>query len=219
MEKRDMKDLEIKEDQPLEEIKDKSEDLMPVESSADEKLHEVEGDLSKSREELLEAKNLYLRLYAEFENYKKRMQKEKEELVKYGNELFVIELLTILDNLEMALHHAEKDATAESLIQGVELTIKEFRRVLDKFGVKEIDAFEKPFDPVYHHAMSHVERNDIEDNIIIEEYRKGYMLRDKVIRASLVSVSKKEEDHLREEGEEIGEQNTPDENNDIKEDA
>lgn len=141
-------------------------------------------------EELQSMNDKYVRLYAEFENYKKRVQKDKAELVKYGNESLLYELLPVVDNLEMALQHSS-DAVSSGIVQGVEITLKELRRVLEKFGLTEIEAEGKLFDPAVHHAMSHVERDDIDENTVVEEYRKGYKLQDKVLRPSFVAVSKK----------------------------
>lgn len=140
--------------------------------------------------ELQEMNDKYLRLYAEFENYKKRVNKDKEELIKYGNENLIINLLPILDNLEMALKHARDDLSS-GLVQGVEITLKEMKRTLEKFGLTVIEAEGKPFDPSVHDAMTQVEREDLNENIVVEEFRKGYMLKDKVLRPSLVAVSKK----------------------------
>ncbi len=140
--------------------------------------------------ELEEMNNKYLRLYAEFENYKKRVNKDKEELVKYGNESLLYELLSVIDNLEMALMHASNNVSS-GLVQGVEITLKELQKILEKFGLIAIEANNKPFDPLVHHAMTQNERDDIDEKIVVEEFRKGYMLRDKVLRPSLVAVSKK----------------------------
>jgi molecular chaperone GrpE len=140
--------------------------------------------------ELKEINDKYLRLYAEFENYKKRVNKDKEELVRYGNESLIYELLSVIDNLEMALKHAS-DNVSEGLVQGVEITLKELQKTLEKSGLVAIEANDKPFDPLVHHAMTQIERDDIDEKVVIEEFRKGYMLRDKVLRPSLVAVSKK----------------------------
>jgi molecular chaperone GrpE len=140
--------------------------------------------------ELNEFKDKYLRLYAEFENYKKRVQREKEDLVKYSREDILYNILPVIDNLEMALQHSD-DKFSEGLVKGVEITLREFQRVTEKFGLASIPATGKPFDPAVHHAMSQVERADAEDNTVVEEFRKGYMLGDKVLRPSLVAVSKK----------------------------
>lgn len=149
-------------------------------------------------EELHKEKDKYLRLYAEFENYKKRVQKDKEDLVKYGIESLIYELLPVVDNLEMALKHSSNNTTSSGtggsgggLVHGVEITLREFLKVLDKFGVSQIIAIDKIFDPSLHHAMTQIERDDVDENMVVEEFRKGYMLRDKVLRPSLVAVSKK----------------------------
>jgi molecular chaperone GrpE len=149
---------------------------------------------------LKEINDRYLRLYAEFENYKKRVNKDKEELIKYGNERLLYEILPFMDHLEMALKHATNEVSS-GLVQGVEITLKELKKTLEKFGLTEIEAEGKPFDPVIHHAMSQVERDDIDDQLVIEEFRKGYMLKDKVLRPSLVAVSKKPSAGRKEEGE------------------
>jgi len=167
---------------------------------------EPDGKISGNEKEqmaagLKEANDRYLRLYAEFENYKKRVNKDKEELIKYGNESLLYELLTVLDNLDMALKHAP-DNIASGLVQGVEITYKELMKTLEKFGLSAIDAEGKPFDPLVHHAMSQIDRDDMDENIVVEEYRKGYKLREKVLRPSLVAVSKKPvEDKKKEETE------------------
>ncbi len=140
--------------------------------------------------ELKDANDKYLRLYAEFDNYRKRVNKDKEELITYGNERLLHELLPFIDHLEMALKHASNESSS-GLVEGVEITLKGLRKTLEKFGLTGIEAEGKPFDPSIHHAISQVEREDVDENIVVEELRKGYMLKDKVLRASLVAVSKK----------------------------
>lgn len=157
-------------------------------------LLETGGEIREERPspaaELAELKDRHLRLYAEFENYKKRIQREKEDLIRYGNESLLYELLTVLDNLEMALKHTA-DNLSEGLVKGVEITLRELKRVTEKFGLSPIEALGRPFDPALHHAMSQVERTDVDDKTVVEEFRKGYMFWDKVLRPSLVAVSKK----------------------------
>ena len=173
----------------------------PLEISPEDRGYEQD----RSAAELQDMNNKYLRLYAEFENYKKRVIKDKEELIKYGNESLLYDLLPVVDSLEMALQHAADDV-ASGLVQGVELTLKEMRRSLEKYGLIPIEAEGKPFDPAVHHAMAHLERDDVVENIVVEEYRKGYMFRDKVLRASLVAVSKRHEGS--EQTDEANERNT-----------
>lgn len=171
----------------------------------EEELTVIEGETENAfadegarlTEELKEMSEKYLRLYAEFDNYKKRVNKDKEELLKYGQESLLYELLTVIDNLELALKHAS-DEVSTGLIQGVEITYKELMKTLEKFGLTAVEAEGENFDPSVHHAMSQVERDDVEENIVVEEYRKGYKLKDKVLRPSLVSVSKKPPEDNRE---------------------
>ncbi|RME66630.1 MAG: nucleotide exchange factor GrpE [Nitrospirae bacterium] len=163
-----------------------TEEVVPVEEPPEKKIEVLENELA-------ELKDKYLRLYAEFENYKKRVQKDKAELVNYATEEIVTELLTVVDNLEMALEHAGDGDNVQPIKEGVELTLRELKKVLAKQGVKEIEALGKPFDPEFHHAMAQVERADVEDKMVVEEFRKGYVMKDKVIRPSLVAVSKKVE--------------------------
>ena len=151
---------------------------------------ETGGAQAQEKSVIEELNNKYLRLYAEFDNYKKRVNKDKEELVKFGNESLIYELLPILDSLELALKHAQEESQA-GIVQGVEMTLKELQRTLEKFGVARIEAAGKKFDPSIHHAMTQVEREDIEEKMVAEELRTGYLFRDKVLRPSLVSVSVK----------------------------
>jgi len=146
--------------------------------------------LKKSLEEL---NDKYLRLYAEFENYKKISARSREELVKYANEDLIKDILTVIDHLELAIQHARQDnsGNAKALIDGVDLTLKELMNVLEKYGLKPIDSLGKPFDPSVHHAMSQIETTEAEENTIVKEFRKGYTLKDRVIRAALVGVAKK----------------------------
>lgn len=151
-------------------------------------------DLSTAlKAELAEMKDKHLRLYAEFENYKKKSLKDKEELLRYCNESLIYDLLPVIDTLEMAIKHSNESNIdrAQSLTQGVENTLREFLRVLEKSGLKPIEAAGKPFDPACHHAMSQVEGVEYKDNFVVEEFRKGYYFNNKVIRPSLVAVSKK----------------------------
>lgn len=156
-----------------------------------DKMAEVVEDMQA---ELESAKEKHLRLYAEFENYKKKVQKDKEEVIEYCNESLVYELLPTLDNLEMALRHSTgENIDAKSFVTGVENTFRELNRTLENFGLSPIEALGKSFDPSYHHAMTQVEKEDLDNNTVVEEFRKGYIYKEKVLRPSLVAVSKKVE--------------------------
>ncbi len=174
---------------------------------------EEEGtdELKKSIEE---ANDKYIRLYADFENFKKITAKNKEDLLKYASEDIMSDILTVIDHLELALQHSSGNETSSSLAEGVELTLKELTGVLEKHGLLNIEAVGKQFDPAIHHAMSQIETDDADENTVVKEFRKGYMLRDRVLRAPLVGVAKKQappEDT--EEGSTENETVTTDENN------
>lgn len=156
----------------------------------------AEGSAQQKLEaELKEAKDGYLRLYAEFDNYKKRMQKDRAELLKYANEDLLYELLPSLDNVEIALKHVDMehaDPAVKNLAEGVNMTMRELMRALQKFGLERIDAAEgAAFNPEVHHAVSTVERDDMDENHVVDVMRQGFMYKDKVLRAAMVSVSKK----------------------------
>jgi molecular chaperone GrpE len=154
----------------------------------EETVSEVRTEVPAKNTETEELNNKYLRLYADFENYRKRVNKDKEELIRYGNESLLYELLPAIDNLELAMKHASGDVNS-GLVQGIEVTLKELQRTLEKFGLLRIEARGKQFDPAVHHAMSQVERTDMPENMVAEEFRAGYRYRDKVLRPSLVAVS------------------------------
>jgi len=180
------------------ENKDNDKDSSPeepqlLEVKKEEPSGEEEDEVSKLKKSLEDLNERYVRLYAEFENYKKLAAKNREELIKYANEELIKDILTVIDHLELAIQHAtENDSgNAKALIDGVNLTLKELLNVLEKYGLKAIDSLGKPFDPVVHHAMSQIETEEAEENTVVKEFRKGYTLKDKVIRAALVGVARK----------------------------
>jgi len=162
------------------------------ELNTEEESSEESENLDEYNESLAEANDKYLRLYADFENYKKITARNKEELLKYANEDLITEILTVIDHLELALQHSTEGDASNALAEGVNLTLKELRNILDKYGLISIDALGKPFDPSLHHAMSQVEAEGTDDNTVVKEFRKGYMLKGRVLRATLVGVSKKQ---------------------------
>ena len=144
------------------------------------------SELDKTKQELEELTDRYKRIMAEFENYKKRAQKDKETL--YGRTLSdVIEIiLPVLDNLENAAKAETQDASYK---QGVEMVLKQFKDVLASRGVEEIKALGETFDPSIHEAVSSVDDPNVESQKIVQEYRKGYKFGSKVIRHSMVVVN------------------------------
>ena len=139
----------------------------------------------------LQEKILYLQ--AEFENYKKLKIKEKQDTLKFGNEVLMKELLPVLDNLEMALDHAAKTEDYKGIYDGVKITFNEFLKVLEKAGVTRIEAVGKKFDPNLHEAFYQEEKEDVEPDTVLSEFQKGYLLNNRLMRPTRVVVSKKPE--------------------------
>ena len=158
---------------------------------------EATAERIKELEEALAAKGLeaatnwdkYLRERADIENYRKRVQKEKEEILKYGNESFVQEMLPAIDNLERAVSHASAEEVS-AVIEGVKLTLSMFLSGLKKFGVTPVESpAGTPFDPNFHQAMGQVESADQEPNTVVSEFQKGYLLNDRLLRPAMVTVA------------------------------
>lgn len=162
------------------------------EQKSQEESSDKENSVDELEKSLEESNDKYIRLYADFENFKKISTKNKEELLKYANEDLMSEILTVIDHLELALQHSSDKESSDSLAEGVKLTLKELINALEKHGLVTIDALGKPFDPAIHHAMSQIETDNAEENTVIKEFRKGYMLKERVLRAPLVGVAKKQ---------------------------
>jgi len=135
------------------------------------------------------AQERYLRLAAEFENYKKRAQKDQDEYRKYSNERLLKELLPVIDNLQRALQHGRSSSNKEGILEGIELTSKKALEILSRFGVKPIPSVGLPFDPAVHEAVAKVNGKGHKPNSIVEEFEKGYYLHDRVLRPAMVTVA------------------------------
>jgi molecular chaperone GrpE len=131
-----------------------------------------------------------LRAHAEFENYKKRMAREKAEFLKFAHEGLILEFLPILDNLERAITSARAEVGSTSLLEGIEMIARLFRTALEKAGVKPMEALGQPFDPAYHQAVAQVESSQGDANLVVEEIQKGYLIEGRVLRPALVKVSR-----------------------------
>lgn len=153
-------------------------------------LQEMETRLESVEQEAKEAHDRFLRVSAEFENYKKRSAREMDEFRKFANESLIREMLTVVDNLERALNSSNNDNQANSHIaEGVDMTLKEILKVFEKFNVKPIEALGKPFDPNFHQAAMREETNERPENTVLNELEKGYMIHDRLLRPAMVVVS------------------------------
>ncbi len=148
--------------------------------------------LEQKTREAKEANDKYLRAAADFDNYRKRMQRELTDFRKYANEQMALELLTVADHLGLALKHAaESGETVQGLREGVELVYKQLCDVLEKFGVTRFSAEGEPFDPAKHEALMQVAAADVPENTVVQVLQDGYLYHEKVLRHAKVGVSKK----------------------------
>jgi len=167
-------------------------DAAPDGSAPGEERDTLVRDLKQKTREAAEANEKYLRIYADFDNYRKRMQRDINDFRKYANEQLALELLTVVDHLGLALKHScEAGETSQGLQQGVELVYKQLRDVLEKFGIKKFSAEGEAFDPAKHEALMQVEKDDVPANTVVQVFQDGYLYHDKVLRHAKVGVSKK----------------------------
>ncbi len=160
------------------------------EDKSTSKVKKLEKEIAALRAEVERLNDANLRRAAEFENYKKRKERETEEFWKLANAGLIKKLLPIADDFERTLQAAGKDENCESLLQGVELVYKALRSVFAEEGVVEIDALNQPFDPEIHEALLQVEKEGVDSNIVLDQHQKGYMMGDSLIRPAQVVVSK-----------------------------
>ena len=171
--------------------------LDPSVSDAQSTALDQAAELAKLRENL-EAKekeanenyDRYLRQVAELENFRKRANRERDEAIRFANEALVKDLLPVVDNLERAVAHAKDGGNGKPLVEGVEMVLRGFFDTLAKHGVVPIAAVGQRFDPEKHEAMAQIESGTYEPDTVVEEYHKGYLLRDRLLRPALVSVAK-----------------------------
>jgi molecular chaperone GrpE len=192
MSKRKMEQAENKQAQEAQDQESFSDREMENMDDSGEESRDLNAELEAARAEATQNYDKLLRLSAEFENYKKRMQRQVEEYRKFANESLIKDLLSVVDNLERAM-----DASAQSqkesdqcMMQGLEMTLEEIRKVLKKYHVTPVEAMGKPFDPAFHEAVMQQPTDDCPDNTVIQEMQKGYMLHDRLIRPAMVVVSR-----------------------------
>ena len=162
----------------------------------DDPIKELEAKLEAKEKEAVETYDRLLRASAEFDNYKKRSSREMEEFRKFANQSLIKEMLSVVDNLELAMNSTNgHKAIDKDLLQGLEMTHREILKVFEKFNVKPIDAKGQPFDPTFHEAVMQEETNDSPKNTVINELQRGYMIHDRLLRPSMVVVAKPKENN------------------------
>ncbi|MEM3383694.1 MAG: nucleotide exchange factor GrpE [Nitrososphaerales archaeon] len=165
------------------------EEAKSIEKSLESELNELRKALKEEHERAEDYLNKLKYLQADFENFQKRVNKEMLDLVKYGNERLMVKLLNIIDDLERSIKFSKESDNKESLIEGVEMVLKNLKEILKKEGLEEIEAVGKNFDPNLHEAVARVQTDNYPTNTVIEEIRKGYLLNGKLIRPSMVKVA------------------------------
>ncbi len=159
----------------------------------DKEIEELKKRLEEKEKEAKENYERLLRTAADLENYKKRAAREKEDWTKFANEDLLKSILPFIDNLERAVDHAQKVVDTGVLIEGVRLTLRQLLQALNKFGLSPFESVGKPFDPAMHEAMLVVETDQHEPDQVVEEFQKGYLLNNRLLRPATVSVSKPSE--------------------------
>jgi molecular chaperone GrpE len=151
------------------------------------------GDLSELKlqiEQLQTRNDQLMRVAADFENYKRRTTREREDLIKFAGQQIVTNLLDVIDNIERAIQNEIKPEEFPNFVEGVKMIHKQFLDVLQKAGVSVIEAVGQPFNPEYHEAIMSESTNDYPDETVVAEFQKGYQMNGRVLRASMVKVSK-----------------------------
>ena len=149
-------------------------------------MNQAEAKLAEAEKQIEEGRGKYLRMAAEYENYRKRSAKERDNIYSDAQAQTILSLLPVLDNLERA---ASQPTADEAFLKGLEMTLKQFYDCLAKLGVQEIKALGEQFDPNLHNAVMHVEQDGCDDNTIVEVFQKGFIMGDKVIRHAMVKVA------------------------------
>ncbi len=169
--------------------KEREEDTENTKQEAGEERQENEAAAeSEKKEDDGDLQTRYLRLAADFQNYKRRVEKEKSDIYAYANENIVTELLDVIDNFERAIAHGE-DCKDPKMLEGMAMIFKQFKGVLEKSNLKEIEALGEEFDPNYHHAVMTENSVEYESGKVSAVLQKGYLLNGKVIRPSMVKVA------------------------------
>lgn len=159
-------------------------------ADAENQLKEMQAMLEAKEKEAKETYDRLLRVSADFENYKKRSARELEDFRKYANQTLLKEMLSVVDNLELAINSSNHRKKADkTLMEGLNLTLNEILRVFERFDVKPIEAQGQKFDPAFHEAVMREETDDFPENTVVSEFQKGYLIHDRLLRPAMVVVA------------------------------
>ena len=162
-----------------------------AEKSAEETSDNCDDKVKKLEAELEEWKNSYTRKLAEFQNFTKRKENEVAEMRKYASEGIIVKLLDNIDNLERAVDASKESQNFDSLIEGVNMILNNLKNLLTEEGVEEIEAAGKEYNPYEHKAMITENKEELDDNVVVQVFQKGYKMKGKVVRPAMVTVNKK----------------------------
>ena len=163
-----------------------------AEKSTEEISDNCDDKVKKLEAELEEWKNSYTRKLAEFQNFTKRKENEVAEMRKYASEGIIVKLLDNIDNLERAVDASKESQNFDSLVEGVNMILNNLKHLLTEEGVEEIEAAGKEYDPYEHKAMITENKEELDDNVVVQVFQKGYKMKGKVVRPAMVTVNKKQ---------------------------
>lgn len=181
------KQVEEQNEEVVEEVQ--TEAAEATEAEASEEVNPLQQENDQLKQQLEEEENRYLRLQADFDNFRRRSRLDAEAAQKYRAQSLVADILPALDNFERALQVNTADEQTKSVLQGVEMVYRQLVEALQKEGVEAIESVGKTFDPYLHQAVMQVEDGEYEPNTVVEELQKGYKLKDKIIRPAMVKVN------------------------------
>lgn len=180
-EKKEMEGKDVVEEKEIEEVKDAD--------ALEKQLNNAKKEIKHLKDEIARLKDAYIRKVADFDNLKKRTQKEKEDAIKYGNASLLLSILDVVDNFERAVAVEPEKSDFHSFFEGVKLIEKHLKDILLSAGVEEINPINQPFDPFYHEAMMKEMRDDVPDGTVTAVFQKGYKYKDRLLRPAKVKVA------------------------------
>jgi molecular chaperone GrpE len=169
--------------------KSKKDQIKDALKAKDDRIKELESQVEGQQKEVDEHKDNFLKKRAEFENFRRRMEKDKEQFSKFALEKIMTELLPIVDSFEMSMKSHQGEEQYKEIYDGFTLIYKQLMGAIEKQGLATIEALDQPFDPNFHQAVSNEATEGVESGIVVKEYQKGFMYHDRVLRPSMVVVS------------------------------
>lgn len=160
-----------------------------AEAQAEDMVGQEQGEIARLTAEAEEHQQRFVRAQADFDNFRRRTQKEKEELAKYASMKLITELVPVIDNFERAMATVPEGTENESFSKGIQMIFRQLESVLNNEGLTAMETVGQPFNPEFHQAIMQVESDEYEEGTVVEEVQKGYMLKDKVLRPAMVKVS------------------------------